>query len=162
MYKKNSVAHLKFLFLAIVLLLSGVQMEEKKEDNNTLKPINVEKNSEETPCCFRRNAQGANQMLYANLSEGFKKDEGETKGEEKEIKLFTREEVAKHNTKKDAWVIYKNKVYDITYYLLYHPGGEDILLEQAGNDVTDYVFQYHPWVNVERIIEHTYLGDVSE
>ncbi|SBT76375.1 cytochrome b5-like heme/steroid binding protein, putative, partial [Plasmodium ovale] len=35
---------------------------------------------------------------------------------------------------------------------------EDILLEQAGQDVTDHIFQYHSWVNVERILEHNYVG----
>ncbi|CAI7719623.1 cytochrome b5-like heme/steroid binding protein, putative [Plasmodium vivax] len=137
-------------------------MQGTTDADNTLKPINVEKCTEESPCSLRKNVQGANQMLFANLSEGFKNEEEQVEGDEKAIKTFTREEVAKHNTSKDAWVIYKNKIYEITYYLLYHPGGEDILAEQAGNDITDYVFQYHPWVNVERILEHTYKGDVAE
>ncbi|KYN93549.1 putative cytochrome b5-like heme/steroid binding protein, partial [Plasmodium gaboni] len=37
-------------------------------------------------------------------------------------KPITKEEVAKHNKKDDAWVIYKNKVYEITHYLKHHPG----------------------------------------
>ncbi|KJP88623.1 hypothetical protein AK88_01703 [Plasmodium fragile] len=158
MHKRNSTAHFKILLLTIVLLISGAHMQEPEGEDNKLKPVNVERNKEEATCSLRKNIQGANQMLYANLSEGFKNEEELTEGNEKAIKTFTREEVAKHNTKKDAWVIFKNKVYEITYYLLYHPGGEDILAEQAGNDVTEYVFQYHPWVNVERILEHTYKG----
>ncbi|GAB65755.1 cytochrome b5-like Heme/Steroid binding domain containing protein [Plasmodium cynomolgi strain B] len=158
MHKRNSATHFKFLLLTIVLLISGAHMQGTDDEDNKLKPVNVERNTEAASCSLRKNVQGANQMLYANLSEGFKNEEEQTEGNEKAIKTFTREEVAKHNTKKDAWVIYKNKVYEITYYLLYHPGGEDILAEQAGNDITDYVFQYHPWVNVERILGHNYKG----
>ncbi|CAA9987452.1 heme binding protein, putative [Plasmodium knowlesi strain H] len=162
MQKRNSTRHFKILLLIIVLLISGAHMQGAEEEDNKLKPVNVERNKEGTSCSLRKNVQGANQMLYANLSQGFKNDEELTEGNEKTIKTFTREEVAEHNTKKDAWIIYKNKVYEITYYLLFHPGGEDILAEQAGNDITDYVFQYHPWVNVERILENNYKGDIAE
>lgn len=49
-------------------------------------------------------------------------------------KSFTAEEVAKHKTQKDAWVIYKNKVYDVTKFLEQHPGGEEVLLDVAGEE----------------------------
>ncbi|SBS85510.1 cytochrome b5-like Heme/Steroid binding domain containing protein [Plasmodium ovale curtisi] len=128
---------------------------EQREDDKLLKPANVSCPFNDARCDnLRRPMQGANQMLYANISEGLKKEENAESG----VKTFTREEVSKHNKKNDAWVIYKNKVYNVTYYILYHPGGEDILLEQAGQDVTDHIFQYHSWVNVERILQHNYVG----
>ncbi|CAG8530089.1 17660_t:CDS:2 [Racocetra fulgida] len=49
---------------------------------------------------------------------------------------YTREEVAKHNTRKKLWVIHNNKVYDLTEFALDHPGGADVLLEWGGRDVT--------------------------
>ncbi|KAK9764055.1 fatty acid alpha-hydroxylase [Basidiobolus ranarum] len=51
-------------------------------------------------------------------------------------KLFTASEVAAHDSSKTAWVIYKNKVYDITTFLDSHPGGDEIVLEYAGKDIT--------------------------
>jgi len=45
---------------------------------------------------------------------------------------FTPEEVKKHNTKSDIWFSIGGKVYDVTKFLDEHPGGEEVLLEQAG------------------------------
>ncbi len=42
----------------------------------------------------------------------------------------------KHNTKKDAWVAFNGKVYSMTRYMRYHPGGEDQLMRCAGRDGT--------------------------
>ncbi|ORX99913.1 oxidoreductase [Basidiobolus meristosporus CBS 931.73] len=51
-------------------------------------------------------------------------------------KHYTASEVATHSTEKSAWVCYKNKVYDVTSFLSSHPGGDDVILEYAGKDIT--------------------------
>lgn len=43
--------------------------------------------------------------------------------------------MAQHCRKDDFWCILHGKVYDLTDYLEYHPGGHDILLEFAGKDI---------------------------
>ena len=37
---------------------------------------------------------------------------------------YTKKEISNHNTEKNAWVTYKNKVYDITKFIDSHPGGQ--------------------------------------
>lgn len=41
-----------------------------------------------------------------------------------------------HNKKEDAWTAINGKVYNITPYFPYHPGGEKELMRVAGRDGT--------------------------
>lgn len=47
-------------------------------------------------------------------------------------KQFTREEIEKHNTNSDCWIVVDNKVYDATSVLEWHPGGTAAIVGHAG------------------------------
>ncbi|XP_041981100.1 cytochrome b5-like [Aricia agestis] len=51
-------------------------------------------------------------------------------------KVITSEEVIKHNSNDSVWMVIRNDVYDVTSFLEEHPGGEETLLEVAGQDAT--------------------------
>jgi len=57
---------------------------------------------------------------------------------------FTKEEVAKHNTKEDCWVIVNGDVLNVTEFLPDHPGGELAILTFAGKDATEEFNMIHP------------------
>lgn len=42
----------------------------------------------------------------------------------------------RHNKRDDAWSAFNGKVYNITPYLAFHPGGEQELMRVAGRDGT--------------------------
>ncbi|CAG5132607.1 unnamed protein product, partial [Candidula unifasciata] len=48
----------------------------------------------------------------------------------------TAGELAVHNTQKDLWMALRGKVYNMTPYMEYHPGGIDELMRAAGKDGT--------------------------
>ncbi|XP_063223230.1 cytochrome b5 isoform X2 [Bacillus rossius redtenbacheri] len=55
-----------------------------------------------------------------------------------ETKLFRRKEVSeKCEGGKATYVIIHNTVYNVTEFLNEHPGGEEVLMEQAGRDATE-------------------------
>ena len=54
-----------------------------------------------------------------------------------DLKQLSRNEVAEHNNAESCWVVIDNKVYDLTKFLDEHPGGCEIILEQAGKDGTE-------------------------
>ncbi|XP_066353812.1 cytochrome B5-like protein [Miscanthus floridulus] len=63
------------------------------------------------------------------------KSKGTDSGAGMTSRSFTKEEISKHNTRKDCWIIIKDKVYDVTPYVEEHPGG-DAILNNAGGDST--------------------------
>ena len=54
------------------------------------------------------------------------------------------------------------KVYNITQYLAYHPGGEKILMSRAGKDCTVLFNKYHAWVNGDSMLSKCQVGVLSE
>lgn len=80
-----------------------------------------------------------------------------------------------HNKKDDAWSAFNGKVYNITAYLPYHPGGEKELIRVAGRDGTKLfcmsatfslphivlIFPTaltHAWVNVDYMLDECLVG----
>ena len=58
-------------------------------------------------------------------------------------KEYTLEDVAKHNTENDCWVVLFDKVYDVTKFLAEHPGGKPAIMLYAGKDATDEFDMMH-------------------
>ncbi|WVQ99128.1 hypothetical protein IAU59_006260 [Kwoniella sp. CBS 9459] len=75
---------------------------------------------------------------------------------------ITLQEVAKHNLSQDAWVIINGKVYDVTHFHQYHPGGAAAILSNAGNDVSSLFNSLHPPGTIENNLpEESFKGWVD-
>jgi len=59
---------------------------------------------------------------------------------------------------KPAWSVWQGKVYNITPYLPFHPGGEAELMKAAGRDGTKLFMDVHPWVNWDNMLESCLVG----
>merc|ERR1711972_937341 len=57
---------------------------------------------------------------------------------------YTLEEVAKHTSKSDCWVVVNGEVLDVTKFLSEHPGGELAILTFAGKDASEEFNMIHP------------------
>ncbi|KIK55134.1 hypothetical protein GYMLUDRAFT_176040 [Collybiopsis luxurians FD-317 M1] len=63
-----------------------------------------------------------------------------------------------HNTRDDAWSAFNGKVYNITPYLPFHPGGEKELMRVAGRDGTKLFALTHAWVNADFMLDSCLVG----
>ena len=58
-------------------------------------------------------------------------------------RVFTAEEVRRHSTPDDCWLIAHGRVYDVTTFLQRHPAGDRSIMRHAGTDST-IDFDFHP------------------
>ncbi|PSR88768.1 hypothetical protein BD289DRAFT_346406, partial [Coniella lustricola] len=63
---------------------------------------------------------------------------------------------------RDAWTAYGGKVYNVTPYVPFHPGGKGELLRGAGKDGTRLFAEVHPWVNYETMLQSCLIGLLVE
>ncbi|EPS96269.1 hypothetical protein FOMPIDRAFT_1025451 [Fomitopsis schrenkii] len=76
-------------------------------------------------------------------------------------KQFTAEEVAKHKSKDDVWVIIDNQVLDVTSFLPDHPGGEKAILLYAGRDATEEFNMLHDPKVIPRYAADSVIGTLK-
>jgi ferredoxin-NADP reductase len=59
------------------------------------------------------------------------------------LRCITSAELALHNMPQDVWVAIGSRVYDITPFIKFHPGGEKIILHVAGRQGKDLMDMIH-------------------
>lgn len=59
---------------------------------------------------------------------------------------------------RDAWTSFSGRVYNITAYIPFHPGGRGELMRCAGKDGRKLFDEVHPWVNWEGMLGECFVG----
>ncbi|XP_053304717.1 cytochrome b5 [Spea bombifrons] len=86
-------------------------------------------------------------------------DEG-SPSTENQVTYYRSEEVRKRNTCKETWLVIHGKVYDITRFAEEHPGGEEVLFEQAGCDATESFEDVGHSYDAREMLKQYYIGDL--
>ncbi|KAM8895355.1 cytochrome b5 type B isoform 2-T2 [Spinachia spinachia] len=76
------------------------------------------------------------------------------------VKYYTLEEIRAHSVSSDSWLIIHDKVYDVTSFLEEHPGGEEVLLEQAGSDATESFEDVGHSTDAREMLQQYYVGEL--
>uniref|UniRef100_A0A8D8CD79 Cytochrome b5 reductase 4 n=1 Tax=Culex pipiens TaxID=7175 RepID=A0A8D8CD79_CULPI len=74
------------------------------------------------------------------------------------VRPVSHAELAEHNKAGDMWMAIRGKVYNVTSYLDFHPGGVDELTRGAGKDATSLFDEVHAWVNYESLLAKCFVG----
>ncbi|CAG7729695.1 unnamed protein product [Allacma fusca] len=73
-------------------------------------------------------------------------------------RVIPLDELKQHNTREDCWMAIRGKVFDVTDYIDYHPGGVPYIMKGAGQDATKMFNQVHNYVNFENILVNRQVG----
>ncbi|SPO43108.1 related to L-lactate dehydrogenase (cytochrome b2) [Moesziomyces antarcticus] len=90
-----------------------------------------------------------------------------TAASDPEGKLISMDTVAQYNKLpseggKGLWVVIKGEVYDVTEFVDNHPGGRNIILKNAGKDVTELYEPIHPPTALEENLDASkHIGQVD-
>lgn len=76
-------------------------------------------------------------------------------------KEYTLEDVAKHNSEKDCWVVVDGQVLDVTKFLPDHPGGKKAILIYSGKDATAEFLMMHKLDVIPRYAPYTVIGKIK-
>lgn len=71
-------------------------------------------------------------------------------------------EVAEHASECDCWTVLDGRVYNVTHYVPFHPGGRLSLLQAAGRDGSALFKQFHPWVNAHFMLAKCLVGQLAD
>jgi len=71
------------------------------------------------------------------------------------------QEVAKHNSADDAWVVIDGQIYDVTSFIESHPGGGGVLRKHLGRDVS-HIFRHIHSPFAANLLPGLHVGQVSE
>merc|ERR1711966_47205 len=74
---------------------------------------------------------------------------------------YTLEEVAKHTTKGDCWVVVAGQVLNVTDFLKDHPGGELAILTFGGKDATEEFNMIHPPDVIPKYAPYATIGKLG-
>jgi len=81
---------------------------------------------------------------------------------ETSVKTYSLAEIAAHNSNQSTWVVIHNNIYDVTKFLNEHPGGEEVLLEQAGKDASESFEDVGHSTDAREMMKRYKIGEVIE
>ncbi|KKY23884.1 putative mitochondrial cytochrome b2 [Phaeomoniella chlamydospora] len=73
------------------------------------------------------------------------------------------EEVSKHSTDQDCWLVIDNEIWDLTEFAPQHPGGAAIILKYGGRDATEPYNEIHaPSIIRDTLNPSKHIGSVDK
>lgn len=71
-------------------------------------------------------------------------------------------QLAEHTKASDCWMAIEGKVYNVTDFVDEHPGGDEVLLAEAGKDATDAFNDVGHSEDARQLLEPMLVGSLAE
>ncbi|SCV68995.1 BQ2448_2015 [Microbotryum intermedium] len=136
--------------------------EATDKRGNTLPPLRIEPGSLKAPTRTVKKGKrvkvsiekGYSQLDWARLQRsGEDLRNGVT-----QLMRITPAMMAEHKTRDNCWQAYGGKVYDVTRFLKFHPGGVGEMMRAAGKDGTELFMKTHAWVSYDLMLDGCLIG----
>ncbi|KAF9920226.1 hypothetical protein FBU30_009983 [Linnemannia zychae] len=75
------------------------------------------------------------------------------------VKTFTTADLAEHSSKSSLYLAIEGKVYDCTDFIDEHPGGEEVLIDEAGKDATESFEDVGHSDEARELLKKMYVGE---
>ncbi len=75
------------------------------------------------------------------------------------VRIISHDEVSKHNTEKDSWMVIRGRVYDVSRWNE-HPGGR-VIFTHAGQDASAVFQSFHSGIAYSQL-ENFCIGECPE
>ncbi|GBE79482.1 Cytochrome b5 [Sparassis crispa] len=77
-------------------------------------------------------------------------------------KIITYADLKAHSTKDGVYVLLHEKVYDATKFIDEHPGGDEVILAEAGKDATEAFEDVGHSDEARQILQGLYIGEFEK
>jgi len=81
--------------------------------------------------------------------------------EETKPTALTIEELKAHTTRDDIYLLISGKVYNVSKFLDEHPGGDEVILAEAGKDATEAFEDVGHSDEARDLLKDMYVGEFS-
>ncbi|KAF8048546.1 hypothetical protein N665_2480s0006 [Sinapis alba] len=143
--------------LSFTVTDSSSSNPSSNESSEILKASSARKPITRTKVPFEK---GYSQMDWLKLTRTHP-DLAGLKGESNR-RLISMDEVKKHKSGDSMWTVLKGRVYNVSPYMNFHPGGVDMLMKAVGRDGTFLFNKYHAWVSYDILLEKCLVGVLDD
>ncbi|GMF03446.1 unnamed protein product [[Candida] boidinii] len=158
--------------------IQSFEMSSSSRSNNTLnQPLNNIKENENTNNINKnnhnlihnksqrlqstQNQQNQNQIQQQQQQQQQQENfSNENENLDPNKSYFSLEEVSKHTSPDDIWMIIYDKVYHVESFLYTHPGGAEVLFDCAGVDATEQFEDVSHSDDAVNMLEPYYVGEI--
>eukprot|EP01118_Nematostelium_gracile_P012697 TRINITY_DN4676_c0_g1_i1.p1 TRINITY_DN4676_c0_g1~~TRINITY_DN4676_c0_g1_i1.p1 ORF type:complete len:1338 (-),score=335.21 TRINITY_DN4676_c0_g1_i1:47-4060(-) len=136
---------------------NGVETKITLEPQNNKLHMEISWNSQESPSVSQSSHVPRSQVVPDTHPAPVPK-QAPKNDKNREISM---EEVAKHNTENDCWVVVNGQVLDVSKFLPDHPGGKKAILIYAGKDASAEFNMLHKPDVVEKYAPESIIGRLA-
>ncbi|KAF8530912.1 cytochrome b5 [Gautieria morchelliformis] len=82
--------------------------------------------------------------------------------DKKDGKEVTYDELKQHVNKENLYILLHNKVYNVSKFIDEHPGGDEVMLAEAGKDATEAFEDVGHSDEARALLDGLYVGDFEK